>query len=181
MYKKFLCVILSVAMILSMVTPVSYTHLLGAIFMATDYVTTPTTKMGHIIFGIGSVSYTHLAALLFARYCPFKSFLRMIARVSSRWVSSYAIRVITKTKSFPCGRASTKMLAEARSKPVSSADCAKSEAINSRSWGESGVIDCGLMSHTFSSLGVTVTLILLEPNFSIFILRHLPYLQRMWK
>ena len=27
--------------------------MLGAIFMATDYVTTPTTKMGHIIFGIG--------------------------------------------------------------------------------------------------------------------------------
>lgn len=27
--------------------------MLGAFFMATDYVTTPTTKMGHIIFGIG--------------------------------------------------------------------------------------------------------------------------------
>lgn len=27
--------------------------MLGAIFMATDYVTTPTTKMGHILFGVG--------------------------------------------------------------------------------------------------------------------------------
>ena len=27
--------------------------MLGAIFMATDYATTPTTKMGHILFGVG--------------------------------------------------------------------------------------------------------------------------------
>ena len=56
--------------------------LLGAFFMATDYVTTPTTKLGHIIFGIGCGVLTFVIRQ-FGGYPEGTSFAILLMNVAS--------------------------------------------------------------------------------------------------
>lgn len=64
--------------------------LLGAIFMATDYVTTPTTHMGRIIFGIGCGLIT-FAIRKFGSYTEGVSFAILIMNLVSPIIERFTI------------------------------------------------------------------------------------------
>ena len=64
--------------------------LLGAFFMATDYVTTPTTPKGHIIFGIGCGILTFLIRQ-FGGYPEGISFAILLMNVASPLIESYTV------------------------------------------------------------------------------------------
>ncbi len=64
--------------------------LLGALFMATDYVTTPTTPMGHIIFGVGCGVLTFLIRQ-FGGYPEGISFGILLMNVASPLIEKYTI------------------------------------------------------------------------------------------
>lgn len=62
--------------------------MLGAIFMATDYVTTPTTKAGHIIFGIGCGILTFVIRR-FGGYPEGTSYAILLMNVVSPLIDKY--------------------------------------------------------------------------------------------
>lgn len=62
--------------------------MLGAIFMATDYVTTPTTKMGHIIFGIGCGVLTFVIRR-FGGYPEGTSYAILLMNVAAPLIDKY--------------------------------------------------------------------------------------------
>lgn len=64
--------------------------LLGAFFMATDYVTTPTTPKGHIIFGIGCGVLTFLIRQ-FGGYPEGISFAILLMNVASPLIENYTV------------------------------------------------------------------------------------------
>lgn len=64
--------------------------LLGAFFMATDYVTTPTTFRGHIIFGIGCGVITFLIRQ-FGGYPEGASFGILLMNVASPLIENYTV------------------------------------------------------------------------------------------
>lgn len=64
--------------------------LLGALFMATDYVTTPTTPLGHIIFGIGCGVLTFLIRR-FGGYPEGVSFSILLMNVVAPIIESYTM------------------------------------------------------------------------------------------
>lgn len=64
--------------------------LLGAFFMATDYVTTPTTPKGHIIFGIGCGVLTFLIRR-FGGYPEGVSFSILLMNVASPIIENYTM------------------------------------------------------------------------------------------
>lgn len=63
---------------------------IGACFMATDYVTTPTTFLGHIIFGIGCGVLTFLIRQ-FGGYPEGMSFAILLMNVASPLIEKYTI------------------------------------------------------------------------------------------
>lgn len=64
--------------------------LLGAFFMATDYVTTPTTKKGHIIFGFGCGLLTFLIRQ-FGGYPEGTSYAILLMNVASPLIENYTV------------------------------------------------------------------------------------------
>jgi len=74
--------------------------MLGAFFMATDYVTSPQTKMGRIIFGIGCGFFTVIIRF-FGSYPEGVSFAILLMNVITPFIIKY-----TKTK--PLGKLKTK-------------------------------------------------------------------------
>lgn len=62
--------------------------MLGAIFMATDYVTTPTTKAGHIIFGIGCGVLTFVIRR-FGGYPEGTSYAILLMNVAAPLIDKY--------------------------------------------------------------------------------------------
>ena len=64
--------------------------MLGAFFMATDYVTTPTTKKGHIIFGLGCGVLTFLIRQ-FGGYPEGISYAILLMNVASPLIENYTV------------------------------------------------------------------------------------------
>ncbi len=64
--------------------------MLGSMFMATDYVTTPTTPKGHIIFGIGCGVLTFLIRQ-FGGYPDGASFAILLMNVASPLIENYTM------------------------------------------------------------------------------------------
>lgn len=62
--------------------------MLGAIFMATDYVTTPTTKMGHIVFGVGCGALTFVIRR-FGSYPEGVSYAILLMNVAAPLIDKY--------------------------------------------------------------------------------------------
>ena len=64
--------------------------LLGAFFMATDYVTTPTTSVGHIIFGIGC-GFLTFAIRTFGSYPEGASFAILLMNVLTPLIERFTV------------------------------------------------------------------------------------------
>ena len=64
--------------------------MLGAIFMATDYVTTPCTTMGRVIFGIGAGCIT-VVIRLFGSYPEGVSFAILLMNILSPHLERFTL------------------------------------------------------------------------------------------
>ncbi|MBQ1226293.1 MAG: RnfABCDGE type electron transport complex subunit D, partial [Clostridia bacterium] len=65
--------------------------LIGAIFMATDYVTSPATPWGKVIFGIGCGLITVLIRL-FANYPEGVSFAILLMNILTPYIEKWTVR-----------------------------------------------------------------------------------------